>query len=349
MTVLPFVSVIVLNFNGQRHLEVVLSSLERQSYPRNRYEIILADNGSTDDSLNFTEEHFPNIKIHRLEKNYGFAEGNNQAARQADGNVLAFLNNDTEADEYWLEELVRAYQENPDAMYGSQAFNFFHRTISANSVAQLTAWGIPTKTNVYRVRKELESGLHPSMYADAAGMLVQKDIFFLLGGFDSSYFAYEEEKDLGWKGWLLGYPSYVVTASVYYHKGGATLGEHSFRAIYLLWRNGLRNIIKYPNGPSLLTILPLHVAFSLGAFLRIFLPLRRYRLLVAMLGAYIAAVIRLPWLLRERAYYQRNRKKSDRQLKQAGLWLSLSASLALSRIFMRRRAALPKAEESTQV
>lgn len=342
----PFVSVIVLTYNGLRHLETVLASLERQSYPRQHYEIILADNGSTDSSLEFTRRRFPNVRIEDLGRNHGFAAGNNLAAHRAHGNVLAFLNNDTEADSRWLEALVLAYQADPNAMYGSQAYNFSHRDISANSITKLTTWGIPTNVNVYRRRSEIPDGVFLSMYADAAGMLVGKELFFKLGGFDPTYFAYEEEKDLGWKGWLLGYPSFVVTRSVYYHRGGATLGEHSFRAIYLLWRNGLRNVVKYPSARWLLSMVPLHVLFSLGVYGRIFLPLRRYRLIGAITGAYLTTLLRLPWLLRQRIRWQRQRTISDHELHGRGLHLTLRQSLGLSREFMRRRASLPSTSTS---
>jgi GT2 family glycosyltransferase len=344
----PFVSVIVLNYNGLKHLAVVLASLEAQSYDRSRFEIILADNASADSSVAFTREHFPNVVVDILDQNYGFADGNNKAARKARADVLAFLNNDTEADTKWLEELVRAYEHEPTGIYGSQAYNFFKRDFSANSVAKLTAWGIPTNVNVYRRREELADVIQPTMYADAAGMLISKQIFFELGGFDPSYFAYEEEKDLGWKGWLMGYPSYVVPTSMYYHKGGATLGEHSTKAIYLLWRNGLRNLIKYPEAKQLLTMAPLHVAFSLAVYLRIFLPLKRYRLILAMLAAYGMGLVRLPWLLVDRRTYQAQRKISDQELRDRGLLLNLPQSLGLSRAFMRRRAELAGDAQESQ-
>lgn len=338
----PFVSVIVLNYNGLKFLQTVLSSLEGQSFPRDQFEIILADNGSSDESCAYVAQHFPRVIIDRLEKNYGFAEGNNIAAKRARGQVLAFLNNDTEADTHWLSALVEAYRQHPDGIFGSQAFHFARRDRSANSVAKLMAWGIPTNINVYKQRQDLPTTMELSMYADAAGMLLSKSIFFELGGFDPSYFAYEEEKDLGWKGWLLGYRSYVVPTSVYYHHGGATLGEHSFRAIYLLWRNGLRNIIKYPSGLHVWLMLWWHIGYSLGSYVLIFSRAGRWSLIGAMFKAYGNLIIDLPRLLQQRATWQRRRVVRDGQLAELGLQLNVRQSLRLAKNFLGRRQGLSK-------
>lgn len=336
----PFVSVVLLNWNGLRHLKVVIESLQHQSYPADRFEILFADNGSSDDSVDFVRTHYPRVKVVCFEKNYGFAEGNNLAVKSAKGEVLAFLNNDTEADANWLDALVQAYLRKPYAMYGSQAYNFAQRQFSANSVTRLTAWGVPMNINVYKRRSDITPGVYPSLYADAAGMLVEKRLFEFLGGFDGDYFAYEEEKDLGWKGWLRGIPSYVVTDSIYYHKGGATLGEHSPKAAYLLWRNGIRNIVKYERTAKLFQTLLLHIVYTLAVYVKIFIPMKRGRLIFPIIRAYANLFVYFPKLKRTREKYRVGRSDAYKRMGEAAVILNLKESLDFARAFIKRRSAL---------
>lgn len=109
----PFVSVIVLNFNGLVFLEPCLSSLEQLNYPAGMFEVILVDNASTDRSVPFVRDRFPWVKIVQNESNLGFAAGNNVGIRESNGDYIALLNNDTRVDKNWLTELVKACEEDP--------------------------------------------------------------------------------------------------------------------------------------------------------------------------------------------------------------------------------------------
>jgi len=332
----PFVTIVILNWNGYRHLDRLLPSLEKQCYPRDRYEILFADNASTDESVEYVKNNFPNIRIEELGKNFGFAGGNNLAVERAHGTLIAFLNNDTEADPDWLVELVRAHQQYPKALLSSQAYQFSNRDVSANSLTKLTAWGIPVNVNVFKPRSMIQPKICRTFYADAAGMLISRAIFTKLKGFDTKYFAYEEEKDLSWRAWLSGYPSYWVPKSVYYHKGGATLGQHSPEATYLLWRNGLYNMVKYLSGKRLFSSLVLHFFYSVTSFMVFFLPKRKWGLLKAMLKAYATAIFEAPRLFRER-HQCKKRIYQDKDFLSMGLTLSLIESLRLVFQFLARR------------
>lgn len=109
----PFVSVVVLNYNGLRFLDACLGSLERLDYPRDRYEVVLVDNLSSDGSVEIAEERFPGIRVVRNGRNLGFAGGNNVALRAARADYVALLNNDTAVDERWLGQLVEAAEQDP--------------------------------------------------------------------------------------------------------------------------------------------------------------------------------------------------------------------------------------------
>src|SRR5689334_17682620 len=102
----PLVSVIVLNYNGLRHLETCFISLQALDYPADRVELLLVDNGSSDGSVAFMTTRFPGVRVHQTGSNLGFAGGNNAGAVVARGDYFAFLNNDTKVDPAWLRELV---------------------------------------------------------------------------------------------------------------------------------------------------------------------------------------------------------------------------------------------------
>jgi len=108
----PLVSIIIVNYNGKNHLEKCLKSITKINYPN--YEIILVDNNSTDDSIEFVKNTYPSIIIIKLEKNYGFAEPNNIGAKIAKGDLFLFLNNDTEVDPNFINEMVNVLQKDSE-------------------------------------------------------------------------------------------------------------------------------------------------------------------------------------------------------------------------------------------
>ena len=116
----PDFSVIVINFNGAETLPACLSALRTQTWPQDRFETIVLDNASRDNSLQFLRTQFPEVRVIAESRNSGFAEGNNLAVREAIGGVIVLLNNDTIPDPFWLEELHRAILENPNCVVGSK-------------------------------------------------------------------------------------------------------------------------------------------------------------------------------------------------------------------------------------
>ena len=110
---LPTVSVVVLNFNGLKHLEPCFTSLQALDYPADKLELMLVDNGSSDASLAFMRERFPGVRLVETGGNLGFAAGNDYGAERAHGQFVAFLNNDTRVDPDWLRELVKGIAEGP--------------------------------------------------------------------------------------------------------------------------------------------------------------------------------------------------------------------------------------------
>lgn len=127
---LPLLSIVVLNWNGKRYLKECLSSLQNLTYPN--YEVILTDNTSSDGSADFVHEYFSWVKVLSLDKNYGFAEGNNRGASIARGKYIAFLNNDTEVDRDWLNQLVNSVEIRQDVAAVSSKMLFFDNRSKIN-------------------------------------------------------------------------------------------------------------------------------------------------------------------------------------------------------------------------
>jgi GT2 family glycosyltransferase len=125
-TVLPFVSVVVLNYNGLRFLDSCLASLGRLEYPRDRYEVVLVDNVSHDGSAEVAEKQFPEVQVVRNDRNLGFAGGNNVAMRSASADYVVLLNNDTSVDPRWLARLVEAAEQDPTVGACTSKLLFMH-------------------------------------------------------------------------------------------------------------------------------------------------------------------------------------------------------------------------------
>jgi len=258
---LPKVSIIVLNYNGKKYLDPCLSSLLKINYPRDKLEVIVVDNGSTDGSVEYIKEKYPWVKLIRLNKNYGYAIANNVGAKFSKGKFLVFLNNDTAVDKNWLIELIKVAIQNPNVILTSKAL-FFHKpdTIEWNG-SKITLIGRAICPNIGEKDKQLTEKRY-TLSPYGASMLVGKEIFEKLGGFDGDYFISYEDKDLGLRAWLMGYSVVYVSTSVFYHVGGGTGGRGKYVSDILIFhsvKNSYMNIIKYFD----ITHIVLGVIFSL--------------------------------------------------------------------------------------
>lgn len=345
---LPTVSILVVNYNGKRHLEEFLNSALNLDYPKDKYEIVIVDNGSNDGSSNFLKEKYgefiekkksPTLKIIQLDKNYGFAGGNNRGVKYCSGEYLALINNDTIFDKNWLIELVKAAIKHPNAIYGSKMLWYAKKDIIIYGGGKLLAWGWPMHLWLYESdkndhRKEPEK----TFYADGCGFLIPKKIYLEIGGFDESYFAYAEDYELSWKARLFGYEVYFVPTAKFYHKISATGGEFSPFHIYHLNRNHLRSIIKFAEFSTMIVMVPLFMLHGILNYLIIHLyKERKPALIIPLLKAYIDVIRDLPRLIKIRAEYQKNRKINDKNFKNEGLIMSFTDSMREVLNVLRRR------------
>lgn len=264
------VSVIIVNWNGERFLERCLSALTKQS--RQPDEIIVLDNASTDDSLSIIRR-FPEIRLMAQESNTGFARGNNLAiaAASPSSRWIALLNPDAFPEPDWLETLLSAAQSRPDCA------TFASCLLDARTPQRLDGTGDAYHASglVWRIGHGQATPAQPPpphevFSACAAAALYRRDALQEIGGFDEDYFCYVEDVDLGFRLRLAGYGCLYIPESVVHHVGSGTTGsQHSDFALYHGHRNLVWTFVKNMPGILFWLLLPLHLAlnlFSLGWF-----------------------------------------------------------------------------------
>ena len=235
----PLVSIFVLNYNGREHLETCLPSLTAQVYPKDRVRIEVIDNGSIDGSVDFVKARFPDVIIHRFDRNYGFAEPYDLIARKSESDLLAFLNNDTRVEPAWLAELVSAAERHRADCVGSRMLDWEGRRI--DFVGGLVtfighAWQRDAGGDAASAAPE-----RPLLFACGGSMLISRAAYVDSGGFDKDFFAYFEDVDLGWRLSVLGYKTVLAPKAVTYHRLHGTAGKIAFaQRLRLYERNACR-------------------------------------------------------------------------------------------------------------
>jgi GT2 family glycosyltransferase len=248
---IPLVSVIIVNYNGKIFLKNCLSSLFAQSYPA--IEIIFVDNGSSDGSIDYVKKEFPSVKIIASKKNLGFAKGNNIGIKEAKGELIATLNNDTEVTSHWLYWLVKAINSKDKVGMCASKMLFMNKPEMINSTGIcISRSGTCWDRGIF----ELDTGQYESMeevFGPCAGAaLYRKSMLSEIGLFDEDFHAYMEDTDLAFRGRLAGWKCLYVPKAIIYHVHGGTGGFESDYTIYFGNRNVLWNPIK--NFPKLLLI-----------------------------------------------------------------------------------------------
>jgi len=253
---LPLTTVVVLNWNGRRHLEAGLPALDALDFPRDRLEILVADNGSTDDSVEWLARAHPSARVLRFDRNLGYARAMNAAVRAAEGEFVAFLNNDARAERGWLRHLVRPILEGAADATASKIRSFDGSRVhfargGSNFHGIAFQWGMDEP------EREEFSRSFQSLFPCGAAMALKKSLFLDVGGFDEDFFAYYEDVDLGWRLNVMGFKVLTAPDSIVYHHHSATATRvpiHRLRVFHI--RNPLRMIVKNMGDDALARILP---------------------------------------------------------------------------------------------
>lgn len=243
----PTVSVVVLNYNGLRHLEPCFKALLELDYPKDHLELMLADNGSSDNSLDFMREHFPTVRLVETGGNLGFAAGNNYGAERATGEYVAFLNNDTRVERHWLAEMVKTLVEGKDegvVCTSSLMLDWRGEHIDFQA-GGVNFHGFGFQPSYGRAYNGEEIAPRYLLFACGGSMLIDRQVFLDVGGFDPDYFMFFEDVDLGWRLWALGYKVTLTPTAVTYHRHhGSQGGIPGHRTYVFFERNALYTIYK---------------------------------------------------------------------------------------------------------
>lgn len=241
----PTVAIVILNWNGRKYLEKFLPSVVAGTYREKT--VIVADNASTDDSIYFLETQYPQVRIIKLDRNYGFARGYNEALKQVSAEIYVLLNSDVEVSSNWIEPILNVFELYPNAgacqpkilSYGNKEY-FEYAGAAGGWIDYL---GYPfAKGRIFDIC-ERDNGQYDQteevFWASGAALFVRSELFHQVGGLDNYFFAHQEEIDFCWRLQLAGFSVFACPDSVVYHVGGGTLPKGNERKVYLNFRNNL--------------------------------------------------------------------------------------------------------------
>jgi GT2 family glycosyltransferase len=249
------VSIIILNWNGKAYLELFLPALVRYTTHPGA-EIVVADNGSTDGSLEFMKKEYPRIRIIELGKNHGFSGGYNLAAASTEARYILLLNSDIEVTEGWLEPMLERMESDKEVAACTPKLRDYkrrsHFEYAGAAGGYLDRYGYPFCRGRIFDHLEQDLGQYDQetdiFWGSGACLMVRMDLFRESGGLDEGFFAHMEEIDLCWRFQRMGYRIRYVPASTVYHVGGATLQRGNPMKTFLNFRNNL--LLLYKNLPA---------------------------------------------------------------------------------------------------
>jgi hypothetical protein len=249
------IAVVILNWNGLKMLQTYLPDLVARTTCCGAF-VVVADNGSTDGSVEWLQAEWPDVKLIRFDQNYGFTGGYNRAFLEIDADYYVLINSDVRVSEGWLEPLISFMEENPDVgvcqpkILSVAAPDTFEYAGAAGGF--IDRFGYPFCRGRILSNLEKDEGQYNDpvecFWATGACMVVRSALYHHLGGLDELFFAHMEEIDFCWRAKLLGYQVWCVPASTVWHVGGGTLPNNSPRKLYFNYRNNL--LMLYKNLPE---------------------------------------------------------------------------------------------------
>ncbi len=248
--------IVILNWNGRDHLRTFLPSVVAAA-PAG-VGVTVADNGSTDDSAEVLAREFPTVRVVRLGRNYGFAEGYNRALREVDAECFVLLNSDVETPAGWLEPLLEVLEREPDVAPVAPKLRSWRDRASFEYAGAaggyLDLLGYPFCRGRILRCVERDEGQYDDerdvFWVSGAAFCCRAEVFRELGGFDASFFAHMEEIDLCWRMRIAGRRVRIVPRSAVYHLGGGTLKAQSPAKVYFNHRNNLAMLFKCAPAPQ---------------------------------------------------------------------------------------------------
>lgn len=254
-------TIVIPNYNGKHFMQPCLQSLQEQT--SSDFEILVVDNHSTDGSLEYMQEFYPNIRVIALDQNYGFSRAVNEGIRHSHTPYVILLNNDTTVDKHYVESMINAIEKSSRIFsVSSKMIQMYHPELidSAGDLYTLLGWGICRGTG-RPVSNYTE--MDQIFTACAGAAIYRKSIFEEIGYFDESHFAYLEDIDIGYRAKIYGYLNMYCPDALVYHVGSGTSGSkyNSFK-VKLSARNSIWLIYKnMPFFQKLINFIPLAVGY----------------------------------------------------------------------------------------
>lgn len=255
------VSVIILNYNGKSHLETYLPSVIKNT-PLHVADIIVADNASTDDSLQWLQETYPAIKVIQLKRNYGYAEGYNISIGRVETPYIILLNSDVEVTPNWIQPMLSYMDANQKVIaVQPKILQYKDKTkfeYAGGAGGFIDKFGYPFCRGRLFSSIEEDKGQYNDIrqifWASGACMMVRRVDFIDYGGLDENFFTHQEEIDFCWRVNSRGRKVFYIPNSVVYHLGGGTLEQSNPRKTYYNFRNNMLMIYKNLNTPRLIPL-----------------------------------------------------------------------------------------------
>ncbi|HLR36861.1 MAG TPA: glycosyltransferase family 2 protein [Chitinophagaceae bacterium] len=247
----PKVAVVILNWNGKKFLKQFLPSVVASDYPNT--DIYIADNASTDNSVEFIRQNFPEIKIILNSGNLGFAGGYNEALSKIEADYFVLLNQDVEVTSNWIQPVIEEMEKDHQIAACQPKLRAFHHKDFFEYAGAAGGWidryGYPfCRGRVFKT-VEKDKGQYDyeqtAFWASGAALFIRAHLYQEAGGLDEDFFAHMEEIDLCWRLQRMGYKIAVCPRAMVYHVGGGSLPQGNPRKVYLNFRNNL--IMLYKN------------------------------------------------------------------------------------------------------
>ncbi|WP_418262855.1 glycosyltransferase family 2 protein [Flavobacterium faecale] len=254
------IAVVILNWNGVDLLKKFLPSIVQYSPEATLY---VADNASTDNSIPYLKEHFPNVQIVLNKENFGFAQGYNEALQHIEADIYALVNSDIEVTENWLQPIIETFQKEPQtAIIQPKILDFKNKEYFEYAGAAggfIDKYGYPYCRGRIFDTIEKDKGQYDDeteiFWASGACFFIRSAVYHQMKGFDDDFFAHQEEIDLCWRVINNGYSIKYNSSSTVFHVGGATLNQSNPKKTYLNFRNSLFMLVKNLPKKTLIPIL----------------------------------------------------------------------------------------------
>lgn len=300
-------AIVILNWNGKALLERFIPSVISSS--KALATIFLADNASTDDSVAYCKEYFPEVTIIENTTNGGYARGYNEALRHIEADLFVLLNSDVNTPDGWLEPMLKYFKNNPELGAAQPKIldlknkEFFEYAGAAGGFVDRL--GYPYCRGRIFDTCEIDMGQYDDtievQWASGACLFVRANVFKKAGGFDEDYFAHQEEIDLCWRILNLGYKIVASGDSYVYHLGGGTLSSSNPKKTFYNFRNTLFNVVKNVPGTKWVVIVFTRLLLDGIAGIRFILQ-GRFLHFWAIIQAHFSFYYHIPTLLKKRKY-----------------------------------------------